>query len=158
MKFRIIAMAAAIALSIFSGNKVVAQKVSPDNIPTVVKSTFSEKFPNAAKAKWSMEEEEVFEVEFRQLGQKSSAKIEANGNFLESETNIKRSDLPVTVVQALNTQFAGYKIEKTEKVTFPDGSVAYELEIEKGEQSLEVQFNADGKLLKKEEEKEEKED
>lgn len=51
-------------------------------------------------------------------------------------------------------EFAGFKIEEAEKAESSDKGIFYEVELEKGEMNYEVQLSADGKVLKKEEIKE----
>ena len=49
-------------------------------------------------------------------------------------------------------------IEEAEKAEILDKGMFYEVELEKGKLSYEVQFSAEGKVLKKEEKKEKDED
>ena len=70
---------------------------------------------------------------------------------MSTEQEIKNSELPAVVKQAVDKEFPKAEIEETEKITYPGNKNAYEMEIEKDKQKFEVQFSSDGKLLKKEE-------
>ena len=67
--------------------------------------------------------------------------------------------MPAAVQAALTKDFAGFKIEEASKIESAKDGNCYEAEIEKGEESFEVLFAPDGKMLSKtklEEEKDEK--
>ena len=153
MTFKIFVTVASVALTSVCAPILFAQKLSAEQVPQAVKAAFSKQFPTAKRIKWELEAANQYEVDFRQAKTDCSALFDQNGGLLVTETEIKTTDLPASVIQALKTQFAGFKIEEVEKVVFQDGTIAYELAIEKGEQSLEVQFNSEGKVLKQEAEK-----
>ncbi|PHK23097.1 hypothetical protein VF12_38190 [Nostoc linckia z15] len=79
-----------------------------------------------------------------------SANFDAAGNWMETENKIAVKALPVAVSKSLAANFAGYEIEEAEQVDKPGTVSFFEIEVEKGESSYEVQIAADGKILKKE--------
>ena len=127
------------------------------NVPTKVKTTFAQKFPNAKKVKWDKENATEWEAEFKMKGKEYSANFDNNGNWKETEYRINKSDIPSAVKSTLDKNFNGYKIEVAEVSETADGKV-YEFMIEKGNSDMEVVVNSDGKLVKKEEKKEKDED
>ena len=127
-----------------------AQKIGIDKVPAVVLSNFKKQFPTAVKPQWEMEEAD-FEVGFKNNGTEFSAKYDKQGIWLSTEQEIKNSELPSVVKQAVEKEFPKAEIEETEKVTYPNNKTDYELEIEKDKKKLEVLFSSEGKLLKKEE-------
>ncbi len=127
-----------------------AQKINEDKVPSTVLSNFKKQFTSATKTQWEMEEAD-FEVNFKNSGVEYSAKYDKQGNWLETEQEIKNAELPAAVKSALEKKFPKAEIEETEKVTYPKKATVYEMEIEKGKQKFEVQFSAEGALLKKEE-------
>ncbi len=132
-----------------------------DKIPAAAKTGFAAKFPAAQKTKWSIEKPGEFEVEFVLNGVESSALVDAKGNLLETETEIKESELPQAVKATIAKDFAGYKLDEIEKATDAKGVISFEMEAKKGKEKFEISFDSNGKLLSKatpEEEKEEKED
>jgi hypothetical protein len=133
-----------------------AQKLQESAVPTEVKSAFAKKFPNARAVKWSKETATEFEAEFKNGSMEQAANFDATGNWVVTETEIKKSDLPADVVKAITKDFPGYKITEVEKVEKPDHTELFEAKVEKGEKTYVVQVSQQGKILKKEEEKEEK--
>jgi hypothetical protein len=137
---------------------VTAQEKSKKaEVPAAVKSAFEVKYPKAGKVNWGVEKPGEFEAEFVLNGIESSALFDSKGQFLESENEIKESELPQSVKAAIAKDFVGYKLSEVEKSTDAKGVVSYEMETVKGKEKYEISFDADGKLLKKEVAKEGKE-
>ena len=133
-----------------------AQKLKETEVPQPVKVSFVKNFPNIKSVKWLKESESEFEAEFKYGSLEQSANFDASGNWLVTETEIKKSDLPLAVQAAIKNEFDGFKIEEAEKVETPE-AVSYEVELEKGKVTYGVQFSKEGKVLKKEEKKEDEE-
>lgn len=126
------------------------------NVPEKVKASFSKKFPNVKEVKWDKENETEWEAEFKMNGKKYSANFTPDGVWKETEYEIKYAEVPEVVKQKLKTEFNGYDIEEAEIAETKDGKV-YEFALEKGKTELEVAISPDGKVLKKEEKKEDAE-
>ncbi len=116
-------------------------------IPREVTAAFLQKYPSAESVEWEMEEGD-YEAEFKVGQLKMSANFTKIGKWLESETEIKVSDLPAAVVASITTNFPGTKVTEAEKLDLPDSSITYEVKL-KGDQDIEAVFSASGELLKK---------
>jgi hypothetical protein len=136
---------------------VLAANQKDEKIPAAAKTGFAAKFPTAQKVKWSIEKPGEFEVEYVLNSVESSSLFDAKGNLLETEAELKETELPASVRATLAKDFAGYKLDEIEKATDAKGTVSYEMEAVKGKEKLEISFDASGKLLGKEPLKEEKE-
>ena len=130
------------------GASAVNQK--DEKIPAAAKTGFAAKFPTAQKVKWSVEKPGEFEAEFILNGVETSALVDAKGTLLETEAEIKESELPQAVKATLAKDFARYKLDEIEKVTDQKGSITYGMEATKRSDKLEISFDTNGKLLKKE--------
>jgi len=86
-----------------------------------------------------------------------SVLVDAKGNIIETEIEIKESELPQAVKAAIAKNFAGYKLDEITKATDAKGVVAFEMEANKGKEKLAIEFDSNGKLLSKTAVKEEKE-
>jgi len=129
-----------------------AQKLKESEVPAAVKSAFAKRFSTVKQAKWSKENDSAFEAEFKISGIEQSANFDAAGKWLATETEMKKTDLPSSVQATLTKEFAGYTIEEAEKAETPAG-IFYEVEVEKGKATYELQISPDGKVLSKKEEK-----
>ncbi|MCF8462169.1 MAG: PepSY-like domain-containing protein [Flavobacteriales bacterium] len=148
-------MVIALAMAAIS-TAACGQKKESEIAPKAVEASFQKKFPNAQKVKWEKENDSEWEAEFKLDGKEYSANFSADGTWKETEHEIAKSEIPAAVQNALNTEFAGYKIEESEISETAEGTV-YEFELEKGESDLEVTVDANGKILKKEVEEEHEE-
>ena len=135
---------------------VLAINQKDEKIPAAAKTGFAAKFPTAQKVKWGVEKPGEFEAEFKLNGVETSALVDAKGNLLETEAEIKESELPQAVKTTIAKDFAGYKIDEIEKATDAKGISTFEMEAAKGKEKLEISFDATGKLLAKKPMKEEK--
>ena len=136
---------------------VSAANQKDEKIPAAAKSGFAAKFPTAQKVKWGVEKPGEFEAEFILNGVETSALVDAKGTLLETEVEIKESELPQPVKATLAKDFAGYKLDEIEKATDAKGVASFEMEAAKGKDKLEISFDANGKLLGKGPLKEQKE-
>jgi hypothetical protein len=135
------------AVFLIACSAAFAQTISTDKVPAVVKQAFTKKYPKATDAKWEMEDKD-YEVNFKLNGVESSANFDATGKCLESETEITFDALPQAVKDAIAKSFAGYKTGDVSKVVSKK-KVLYEVDLTKGKEKLELQFNNDGKVEKR---------
>ena len=125
--------------------------------PAKVIEAFKAKFPNAKSVEWEKENDTEWEAEFKLNGVEYSANFGTDGTWKETEHEIKTKDLPQAVKNTLDTEFKGYEIEDAEMVETPSFN-GYEVEIEKGEETMEVVLDKSGKVIKKKVEEEEDEE
>jgi len=128
-----------------------AQKLKASDVPAAVTEAFAKNFPKAKEVKWSNEGTSEFEAEFEIAALEQAANFDKTGNLLETETEIKKSELPQAVQAAIAKEFAGFTLDEPEKVEIPGKALLYEMELKKDKVKYEVQFSADGKVVKKEE-------
>jgi hypothetical protein len=125
-------------------------------IPAAAKTGFAAKFPTAQKVKWGVEKSGELEAEFTLNKIETSAVFDGKGNLVETEAEIKESELPQAVKATIAKDFIGYKLDEIEKATDAKGVTTFEMEAAKGKDKLEISFDAKGKLLSKVPLKEEK--
>lgn len=73
-----------------------------------------------------------------------SVLIDASGNILETEVEIKIDELPASAKAYAAQHYAGQKIKEAAKITDSKGAVTYEIEV-KGKDLI---FDNTGKFLK----------
>lgn len=119
-----------------------AQKLDVSKVPAAVKVSFAKQYPGTT-AKWEKEDGK-YEASFKQKAHTMSAMFELNGTFTESETDMKVSDLPATVLSYVKENYKGKNIKEGAKITKADGTVNYEAEVN----GMDVIFDSNGKFLK----------
>ncbi|MEO8513091.1 MAG: PepSY-like domain-containing protein [Ignavibacteria bacterium] len=123
---------------------VNAQKLKEKDVPSAVKTAFTAMYPDAKQIKWEMEDKK-YEGEFKANNVESSALFEANGTYVQTETEIPVSSLPEAVSEYLSKNLAGKKIKEAAKITDVKGTVTYEAEVG-GSDYL---FDSNGSFLSK---------
>ena len=77
-----------------------------------------------------------------------SANFLIDGSWMETEYEIKESEIPSAILSELELQFEGYEIEEAEISETAIGRF-YQLELEKGEEKIEVKFDEKGVFISK---------
>lgn len=120
-----------------------AQKLQEKDVPAPVKTAFQKNFPQAKVEKW--EKEGVnFEAEFELNKTKQSVLFDAQGNLLETEVEIKLTQLPKGVLEYVKANYKGQKVKEAAKITDAKGTVTYEAEIK----GMDLLFDSNGKFIK----------
>ena len=122
-------------LSLGTGFSARAQKSPPQTVVTA----FSQKFPGVKDVDWSKEKNGEWEAEFEQGDVEISANFNADGTWLETETELKPTDLPAPVQTALK----GKKVKEAARIQRADGTTVYEAEVK----HKDLIFDAAGNLL-----------
>lgn len=125
-----------------------AQKINSGQVPQAVSNAFSKQFPNIKAEKWELEDKN-YEASFDMKGRDCSAIYNPDGIWIETEEEIHVSDIPAAVNNAISTSFAGYKKDETDKVIRSDGSVTFEIVLQREKEEIEVVFDSSGKVLSK---------
>ncbi len=141
------------------------KKIDIKKVPQKVLDAFHNAYPKAVIKGTSIENENghhYFEIESMEGTQHIDLLITHSGKITEVEKTIPESELPTSVLKALNMKFKNLKINKAEKVT-SGSKVTYELSIESNNKKHGVVILPNGKFLKsgsaeKENEKGEKEE
>ena len=127
------------SLTIFAQHSKTPQKVS---------ETFSKLYPKATNVKWDKEGNN-YEASFKLDSKNISVTLDANGNVIETETEIEKSQLPNGVEKFIQDNYKEYKISEAAKIVKADGETVFEAEILKGKTRKDLLFDANGKIEKK---------
>lgn len=127
------------------------QKLKEKDVPAAVKEAFQKQFGGAKEVEWEKEEGK-FEVEFEQNHKEMSALFTAAGLLEETEVEIKKEELPASVLSYVSQNYKGAKIKEAAKITKANGEINYEAEV-KGK---DLMFDENGNFLMAKEEKEDK--
>ncbi len=131
-----------LVLSFFVFSLVASAQKTP---PAAVSKAFSQKFQKAEKVKWGMEEAKEWEAEFMLSGKSTSASFDLAGKWLETETEIEKSELPSVVKSAIEKEYKGAKMGETSWIETPDFK-GYEIALKQNGKSFEIHATKEGKL------------
>lgn len=115
------------------------------NVPDAVKNAFAKSFPNTTVKKWDKEGRN-YEANFTKDGKSMSATFDATGKWIETETDIKVSELPAGVISYVKSNYKGATIKEAAVLSNTESKKMYEAEV-KGKDLL---FDENGKFLKEE--------
>ena len=118
------------------------------NPPEAIQKAFKAKFPDAANVKWGKENKTEWEAEFTVNGTKTSANFSIDGTWVETETQIKTSELPKAVAAAINKQYPDWITTEADKIENVKKGTFYEADIRSGNKKKEVVLKEDGTFIK----------
>ena len=134
----------AIIFAAFSISLAPAQQLKLIDVPVAVHSSFKKLYPTIKDIKWAKEGNN-FEAEF-DLGKiETTVVFDGNGAMVQTESEIKISELPAAATNYIATNLAGKKIKEAAKIVDVKGVITYEAEIEKADYI----FDVTGKFLHK---------
>lgn len=135
-----------LTVSFFVTCFATAQDISQADVPAIVKAAFEKEYGNASGVEWELKMEN-YKVEFNVKRMDSEVWYNASGIVLKKEQEITKSELPSAVLDAINLNYAGYRIDEIEKV-WKDNITTYKLELEKGQVEKHINFSSEGKVIK----------
>jgi len=125
-----------------------SKSIPPAKVPSVVVNTLRAQHPVAAGVEWE-KHNDYYEVEFDMNDSTDvTLQIDPSGKVLTEKQDVGIAELPASIVQAVQTGYAGYRIDDVEKVS-KDGSIYYQLELDgTGKKDLKLVLNGDGQVAK----------
>lgn len=118
--------------------------IRPVDVPEAVRATFEQRFPKAMLSKWELEDSTVYEAEFLLKGLDRSAEFNANGDWLRTEVEVSKSELPTTITTLLTERYPGAVIGKCKRFETPSIALAFMIKLKNGERVSELELLPDG--------------
>jgi hypothetical protein len=120
------------------------QNISASKVPSIVVNKVQESYPGAKDVDWKKSKDN-YEAEI-QVNDSTEVSILVNnsGNKVMEKRDIRISEVPSAVTNALTNLYKDYKIDEADQI-IKDGTIYYQLELEaKGKKDINVVFNANG--------------
>ncbi len=125
-------------------------KVLKKDVPESVLTAFRKAYPKAIVKTYSRETREgsiCYELESKDGATKRDVIYAANGDVMEIEEAMKRSNLPAVVMATLTKNYPNAKITAAEKL-IKGTMVQYESTIKVGSNTIDLLFSDVGELIK----------
>lgn len=152
-QFWITAILMALSLALGQAHASDTQ-VNKNEVPKAVLEAFEKAYPNAKDVEFEKETsngKSVYEVEFKENDREREVLFDADGVILQIEESLDVKSLPEPIAKAISQAYPNATIEDAEKITKPDGTIiVYEVEIKNDGKKLELELDANGKILKAE--------
>lgn len=118
------------------------------SVPTEAQNAFTAKYPLAARVDWDYKGN-YYVADFYENGIEASAWFDANGMWYMTEFEIPFTALPEQVKTAFqSSEYASWKIDDIDMLTRKEMDVVYILEIENGNQEVNLHYSSEGILIK----------
>jgi hypothetical protein len=141
--------AALTALLVFCSGLLAGQAptVRP---PAAAQAHMAQHHPETTVHAWK-QGAKLFRAEFVLKGRKHTAVYTADGEWVRTEHDLAKSEIPAPVKRALmSSQYGTWTIADGEEHTTPDHARLIKLNVESEEQKAEIFFLPDGRVLKEE--------
>ena len=147
MKIRILFLA---SLVVFSFNQCTSnEEETTEKTPESVLTAFAKMFPNATEVEWAMEDEDIWEAEFTVNETSIEAEFSTEGNWLQTETELHKVDVPEMVTEAILAKYPKCEWREFEEVR-SENFLAYEVEIIYQGEEIELMVTGSGEILEDE--------
>lgn len=110
-------------------------------VPETVRSAFQAQYPNVSPA-WEAQPY-GYEATFTQAGTEYEVELSRAGQWLETEYEVSEPQFSAAVIDRVKREYPNFVITKREIEITPSGTF-YEVEIEQGEQEIELYFDQRG--------------
>jgi len=121
--------------------------VPAGGVPDAVKEAFAKKYPGENDPDWHIDKNGNYEAHFKKKGVHYRADFTPQGAWVETETNIKKKDLPEAVQKVMKEKYDGFKLSEIEKVESSTKGTFYDVEFKVNGTKQDVEFNASGQIL-----------
>ncbi len=125
------------------------QTLQKADVPAVVIAAFEKAYPNATVKGYSMEQHHgkaSYEIDSIDGVTRRDVEYSPQGEVLEIEEELKPSDLPSKVSQAITAKYAGCNIVSAEK-KIKGGKTVYEVKMIQDKAKIEVRVNPEGEFI-----------
>ena len=121
--------------------------ISQNEVPVKVQENFEKKYPGENDPDWHIDKNGNFESHFKIDGEKYRADFSPNGNWIETENNIKKKELPKAIKRILNKKYKDVKIYEIEKVDHFSKGIFYDVELKIDGKKKDIEFKGDGSVI-----------
>ncbi len=142
-----------LAFSLLLANLTMAQN-GQRNVPESILNTFQVEFPNATNINWQEQADMEWEVDFKEKGKEKEALFTREGELSETEVEITIDEVPQNIKDYTSQNYGSYEIDDVASITYADGRVNYELELEihGNDEDLELLFDSNGNFIRAQDE------
>jgi len=121
-----------------------------EKVPDVVGQAFEQKYPNEKKETWTIDRNGSYEAKFKEGGETFKADFTPTGMWIETETSLKKKDLPKAVKDAIKDKYDSVKIIEIERTDHHKKGLFYDVEFKQNGKKFDIEFNKEGVIIGRE--------
>lgn len=124
-----------------------AQNILESQVPSITVNNFKKLFPKASDVEWE-QKGDLYNVEF-EIGWFTDyeAWFSKSGKLIKYTKEINQSDLPIAIINAIETKYKEYRIDDVKKIV-ENGTETYKVELKKWGEEFDVFYSKNGKFIK----------
>jgi len=126
---------------------VSCKEAAKENTPKAVVETFAIKYPGETDPDWQVDKNGNYEAHFKKEKIHFRADFAPNGNWIETESNIKKKQLPKAILNAIERDYKGIDIVEIEKVSSASKGLFYDVEFKIEGEKKDIEFREDGTVI-----------
>lgn len=123
------------------------QQKANSQVPEEVQSNFEAKYPGENDPDWETDSNGNYEAHFKMKGVKYRADFSPTGQWIETETNIDKDDLPEAIKKVIKNKYGDEDITEVELVTSATKGTFYDVEFKKKGKNKDVMFRGNGTII-----------
>lgn len=144
-QLKTVATTIAILLIIGCNQKAEGQeKGNKSEAPEAVRQTFQKKYPGENDPDWHIDAHGNYESRFRIDGVRHRADFNPNGEWIETEVSIKKSELPKAIRKAIKENYPDEEIAEIERVQSASKGLFYDVEFKRKGKNMDIEYTKDG--------------
>jgi hypothetical protein len=116
-----------------------------DKVPDAVRQAFEQKYPGVEKVKWDQQNGQCI-ASFKWNDKKCIATFSESGEWLQSETMLKYTELPLDLKKKINVKYTAGSIKEASKMEQP-AAISYRIYLKPGWSPEWIQFAEDGTVI-----------
>jgi hypothetical protein len=124
------------------------QDSKQSKVPQSVVANFQAKYPGETDPDWELDDNGLWEANFKINGEKYRADFNPNGLWIETENSIKKSNLPKAIKQSIERDYKNLKITEVERVHHHSKGIFYDVEFKQKGKNMDVEYRENGTELK----------
>jgi len=121
--------------------------VAQSEVPEAVQKAFKAKYPGENDPDFHMDDAGFWEASFKKDGEGFRADFNPDGTWVETENDIKKSEIPEAIQAVIKAQFDDEEITEVEHVLHHSKGEFYDVEFKKKGKNKDVEFRADGTII-----------
>jgi len=133
--------------ALFLSASVYAQDIPVNQVPSVVRNTFSRSFPKATEVEWE-KKGALYNADFELSRVDNEVWVDAKGVVVRSKKDLTKAQLPPAVSATIKKQYPAHRIDDVDQ--YLEGKQAfYKVELEKAGHDTHVVFDQSGRVSAK---------
>jgi hypothetical protein len=136
---------------IFLSNFAISKEISKNKVPKAIIQSFEKEHSNAKNVRYDLGNEgnkKIYQISFEKDGNYYGAQYKADGKQIQLEEAVSPGELIDPIIAHLMKNYVKFSIIKSTKIYRNKILYGYDVALDLGKKSVELEFDKDGNFLK----------